>query len=438
MIKTHAQEIYKSGIRAVDPYHLIHDRLRREGDYLYLPEDITINLGNYEHIYLCGAGKGTAPMAKAMEELLDDKVTGGDIIVKYAHGTDLKHIRQYEAAHPIPDMAGLKATQDLMETIGNLSEKACVFMLITGGGSALLESLPASISIDDLQKVSKVLLGCGATIHEINCIRKHISQIKGGQLARLIHPAACTSLILSDVIGDDLSVIASGPTNPDGSTFGDALQIIEKYRIKREIPASIGAYLQTGASGNFPDTPKPGDPVFSNVNNLIIGNNRLALRKAEACAHELNYHTLVLTTMLQGEAREIGLVIAGIIKEIQTSDIPVAKPACLLLGGEPTVRITGEGKGGRNQELALAVALSGIEQPYLFASVGTDGTDGPTDAAGAMVTHETLKRAEGQGLDARVYLNNNDSYHFFSALGDLIKTGPTGTNVMDLVFALVP
>jgi glycerate 2-kinase len=438
MIKAHAKEIINSGIRAVDPYQLIQDRLHREGEYLYLPQDITVNLEQYEHIYVCGAGKGTAPMAKAMEELLNDKVTGGEIIVKYEHGTDLKYIHQYEAAHPIPDQAGLKATQSLMQTLNNLSEKDCVFMLVTGGGSALLESLPAAISVDDLQRLSIVLLGCGATIHEINCIRKHISQIKGGQLARLIHPAACISLILSDVIGDDLSVIASGPTSPDSTTFSDALAIIEKYQIENDIPSAIRDFLHAGASGAYPDTPKPGDPVFSKVKNMIIGNNRLALGTAEACAKGFNYNTLVLTSMLQGEAREIGLMIAGIIKEIQHADSPVSKPACLLLGGEPTVRITGKGKGGRNQELVLAVALSGIDQPYLFASVGTDGTDGPTDAAGAVVTHETLNRSEKQGLNARAYLNNNDSYHFFQALDDLVKTGPTGTNVMDLILALVP
>jgi glycerate 2-kinase len=373
-----------------------------------------------------------------MEELLADRITGGDIIVKYDHGVDLQSVRLHEAGHPIPDAQGLQATQSLMRTITGLSERDCVLVLITGGGSALLESLPPSISLQDLQNLSKLLLGCGATIHEINCIRKHISRIKGGQLARLIQPATCIGFILSDVIGDDLSVIASGPTSPDNTTFQEALAIVDKYGIKNDLPAAVRNYLEAGIAGKFPETPKSDDKLFSRVRNIIIGNNRLALAKAESCARGYDYNTLVLTSMLQGEAREIAHMIAAIIKEIQLSGTPVPRPACVLLGGEPTVTITGNGKGGRNQELALSVALSGIDKSYLFASVGTDGTDGPTDAAGAIVTHETLGHAQKLGLDGRACLQDNDSYHFFEKLGDLVKTGPTGTNVMDLILALVP
>ena len=438
MSEIHAKEIIDAGIQAVDPYRLIFNRLRIEDDVLHLPDSEILNLGSFDRIFICGAGKGTAPMTRAMEELLGNRISGGDIIVKYGHGTGLDYVRLHEAAHPIPDEAGLKATRVLLNGIEGLSEKDCVFMLITGGGSALLESLPPTVSLQDLQGLSKILLGCGATIHEINCIRKHISLIKGGQLARRIFPATCISLILSDVIGDNLGVISSGPTSPDQTTFQDAAAIVEKYNIKDKLPESIHSYLDGGAAGDYPDTPKDGDPVFAKVKNLIIGNNRLALMKAEKCAGKFGYNTLVLTSMVQGEAREIGVLLAAIIKEIQESNVPVSRPACILLGGEPTVRITGKGKGGRNQELALAVALCDISQPYIFASVGTDGTDGPTDAAGAIVTHRTITRAHSLGMNAREYLNNNDSYHFFEKLDDLVKTGPTGTNVMDLIFALVP
>jgi glycerate 2-kinase len=438
MIKTQVKEIIDRAIKAVDPYVLIHDRLHLDGQELHMPDNVSLDLAAYKNIYLCGAGKGTAPMTRAMEELLGDRITGGDIIVKYQHGVALQRVHLYEAAHPIPDEQGLKASQLLLQSVTGLTEEACVFVLITGGGSALLETLPASISLNDLQKMSQLLLGCGATIHEINCIRKHISLVKGGQLARVIYPATCISLILSDVIGDDLSVIASGPTSPDNTTFQDALKIIDQYGIKNALPAGVRHYLEGGVAGKFPETPKSDDALFSRVRNIIIGNNRLALMKAEASARAYHYNTLILTSMLAGEAREIAHLIAAMIKEIQLSETPVAKPACLLLGGEPTVTLTGKGKGGRNQELALAVALEGIDKPYLFASVGTDGTDGPTDAAGAVVTHETINRAQKMGLDARAYLNNNDAYHFFQALGDLVKTGPTGTNVMDLVIALIP
>jgi glycerate-2-kinase len=301
-----------------------------------------------------------------------------------------------------------------------------------------MESLPIQISLDDLQQLSKVLLKCSATIHEINCVRKHISKIKGGQLARYIHPAGCITLALSDVIGDDLSVIASGPTNPDNSTFDDALNIFKKYDIEGEIPLSIIKHLQNGASGIIPETPKPADKVFEGVHNLVIGNNRLALNTARDTAESLGYNTLVLTSMLQGEAKEIAQVLAAIIREIQETDTPIKKPACFLLGGEPTVQIIADGKGGRNQELCLALALTDIKKPFLFTSCGTDGTDGPTDAAGAVISHETLEKAETKGFHARDYLLNNDAYNFFDPLGLLIKTGPTGTNVMDILFALIP
>ncbi len=437
-LKKTADQIIKAALNAVDPYQLIREQVIRKGDTLVVSEKEQIELSQFDRIFLCGAGKGAAPITRAMEELLSDRLDGGDIIVKYDHLAELQKINLHEAAHPVPDENGLRSTEILLTNLDNLTERDCVFVLLTGGGSALLESLPDEIKLDDLQKLSSVLLQCSATIHEINCIRKHISLIKGGQLAKKIYPARCVTLALSDVIGDDFSVIASGPTSPDPTTFDDALAILEKYDVTDKIPSVILNHLKKGSEGKIPDTPKREDQVFKKVTNIVIGNNRLALNKAKETAESLGFKTIILTSMLEGEAREIARVVASIISEVQVTGTPIKKPACILLGGEPTVKIQGTGKGGRNQELALAVALSNINEPYVCVSVGSDGTDGPTDAAGAIVDHTTLSRAESAGLNAQEYLKNNDSYNFFAPLGDLIITGPTGTNVMDVIFALVP
>jgi len=437
-LKKAADRIIEASLNAVDPYQLIRKQIKRKGDTLVISEKLQIDLSDFERVFLCGAGKGAAPITKAMEELLSDDLDGGDIIVKYEHLANLKKINLHEAAHPVPDLNGLKSTEILLNNLDHLTQRDCVFVLLTGGGSALLESLPEDIQLVDLQKLSFVLLKCGATIHEINCIRKHISLIKGGQLARKIHPARCVTLALSDVIGDDLSVIASGPTSPDPTTFDTALAILEKYEVTTKIPTVILNHLKRGSKGEIQDTPKKEDEIFKTVTNIVIGNNRLALNRAKEMAESLGFNSIILTSMLEGEAKEIAKVLSSIIREIQFSGIPIEKPACILLGGEPTVKIEGTGKGGRNQELALAVALTNIHRPYVCVSVGSDGTDGPTDAAGAIVDHTTLNRAENTGLNSQEYLKNNDSYNFFSQLGDLIITGPTGTNVMDVIFALVP
>jgi glycerate-2-kinase len=437
-LKKIADQIIEAALKAVDPYQLIQEQIIRNGDTLTISGGVEIDLSSYDRIFLCGAGKGAAPITKAMEELLGENLERGDIIVKYDHLADLQKVDIHEAAHPVPDENGLKSTELLLNNLNDLTESDCVFVLLTGGGSALLESLPQEISLDDLQKLSSVLLQCSATIHEINCIRKHISMIKGGQLARKIYPARCITLALSDVIGDDLSVIASGPTNPDPSTYDDALAILDKYEVSDKIPSVILTHLKKGAEGKIPETPKQNDKEFEQVTNIVIGNNRLALDRAKEKAELLGFHSIILTSMLDGEAKEIAKAIGSIIKEIQLTDTPIPKPACVLLGGEPTVKIKGKGKGGRNQELALAVAMTRIEKPFVCVSVGSDGTDGPTDAAGAVVDHTTLARGEAKDLNALEYLRNNDAYNYFTPLGDLIITGPTGTNVMDVVFALVP
>jgi glycerate-2-kinase len=430
--------IIKDAIHSVDPFNLIREQIKRHGSMLQLPGKQHLDLDAFNRIFIIGAGKGTAPMARAMEDLLGDKLDGGAIIVKYDHTDQLKKVKQIEAGHPVPDQNTLNGTAQVLNVISNLNKEDCVIVLLTGGGSALLELLPDAISLDDLQHVSRLLLQCGATIHEINCVRKHISRIKGGQLARYIHPATCLTLVLSDVIGDNLSVIASGPTSPDSSTYSDAMDILMRYEIGPKLPQSVLLHLKSGKSGEIPETPKSTDPLFETVQNIVIGNNRLALRRAEQYAKKNKFNTLILTSVLEGEAKEIAKVIAAIVREIQDTGTPVPRPACLLLGGEPTVHITGQGKGGRNQELCLAMAIASISRPYLFVSCGSDGTDGPTDAAGAIVTESTLQRSISAGLVASDFLRENDSYHFFENLNDLIKTGPTGTNVMDLILVLVP
>jgi glycerate 2-kinase len=437
-LKKTAVNIVNTAIKSVDPYNLILEQIKREGDTLRFAQDHVFDLNAFKRIFVIGAGKGSASMARGMEKILANDLNGGSVVVKYGHGDDLQKIHLFEAGHPIPDENTLHATGKLLENIKYLNRGDCVFVLLTGGGSALLELLPESLRLDDLQKLNAAMLKCGATIHEINCVRKHISRIKGGQLARYINPAICITLVLSDVIGDDLSVIASGPTSPDPSTFDEALNIIEKYKIGPDLSPVLVDHLQKGKSGEIEETPKPGDRIFESVHNIVIGSNRLALQTAQKAAERAGFNTVVLTSLLEGEARHIAKVIGGIIREIQETGNPVSQPACLLLGGEPTVHIKGKGKGGRNQELALAVALTDILQPYIFISCGSDGTDGPTDAAGAVVSEKTLKRAETIGISASEYLEHNDSYNFFSQLDDLIITGPTGTNVMDLMLALVP
>jgi glycerate 2-kinase len=308
-----------------------------------------------------------------------------------------------------------------------------VICLISGGGSALLPLPAEGLSLQDKQDTTKVLLACGATIHEINSVRKHISMVKGGGLVRAAYPATLISLILSDVVGDDLDVIASGPTVPDSSSFQNCMTIFDKYGIREKVPETVLNHIRKGIEGEVPETPKPADPVFTRTQGVIVGSNLACMEAAEKKAHSLGYHTLMLSTMIEGETREVACVHAGIAKEVLKSGHPLSPPACVLSGGETTVTITGRGLGGRNQEFVLAAAmgLSGWER-IVVLSAGTDGTDGPTDAAGAVADSQTIQRAEALGLNPVDFLFNNDAYHFFEKLEDLVKTGPTNTNVMDL------
>jgi hydroxypyruvate reductase len=432
-----AVDIFHAGLGAVDPFAAVRRHVSLDHGQLIVGGK-TVDLSQVNELLIVGAGKASGAMAAALEEILADRITGGLVVVKYGHAVDLCHTSLVEAGHPIPDKNGQEGAERIRKYVAAAGEKDLVICLMSGGGSALLPSPGPGLTLADKQETIQVLLSCGATIHEINTIRKHLSRIKGGQLALSAHPAKVVSLILSDVVGDDLDVIASGPAVPDSSTFQDCTDILSKYGIADKLPKTINRYLNDGAQGIIKETPKPGHPAFHHTDHFIIGNNFQALAAARRYAESLGYDTVMLTSLLTGETRDAAHFQAAILREITRSGHPATPPACLLSGGETTVTLKGKGKGGRNQEFALAstIALENVS-PVVYLSAGTDGTDGPTDAAGAIMDSTTLTRAKTMGLDPATFLSNNDSYHFFQKLGDLFITGPTRTNVMDIQIALV-
>jgi glycerate 2-kinase len=420
-LRRHALRIFQAALKAAAPDQAVLRHLR-------------LNPKPYRNIFVIGAGKASAQMARAIERLFGARITGGLVNVKDGHGAKLGRVEIHECGHPLPDARGVSGARRIAQIASQAGPDDLVICLISGGASALLPLPAKPITLEEKQKTTQLLLHCGASIHEINCVRKHISQIKGGQLARLAYPATLVTLILSDVIGDDMDVIGSGPTVPDPSTFSDARAIFEKYRIWNKLPSSVRQRIKSEAE----ESPKPGDKIFEKTRNIIVGSNALAVDAAALAARRLGFHTLVLSTFLEGEARQVARVYAAVAREIRASGRPVRTPACVISGGETTVTIRGKGLGGRNQEFALAAVpdIAGLRE-VLILSGGTDGTDGPTDAAGAMADGTTLARAQALGLSPAAFLANNDSYHFFEATGDLIKTGPTGTNVADLQVILV-
>jgi glycerate 2-kinase len=431
-LRQHAQDIFQAGLQAVDPIQAIKRYVSLDGETLHIGE-ASYDLDVYKQIYVVGGGKAGASMSQAIEEILGERVKQGIVNVKYDHLLPTNTITLHEAGHPVPDEAGVAGTQRIIQLLQSSTEYDLVICLISGGGSALLPAPAEGITLQEKQAVTKLLLNCGATINEINTIRKHISAIKGGQLARIAYPSTLVTLILSDVIGDPLDVIASGPTVPDSQTFHECLALLKKYELVDDVPKPVLNRIQQGVAGDIPDTPKTGDPVFERTQNLIIASNALAAHAAAQKAEDLEYNTMILSTFVEGETKEVAKVHTAILKEILHSGSPLPLPACIITGGETTVTIRGQGLGGRNQEFVLAAAseIDCMESVVVF-SAGTDGTDGPTDAAGAIADGSTIQRAREQSLDPLDYLNTNDSYHFFESLGDLIKTGPTNTNVTDL------
>lgn len=429
--------IFQAALKAVDPAEAIRTHVRRAGNQLYVAGRI-YDLRQYDALSVIGVGKAGAAMAIAVEALLGDRLHGGHVIVKYGHGAPVTHVTVHEAGHPIPDEAGVRATRTLIDFVTGRGPRELLICLLSGGGSALSPAPVEGITLAEKQEVTRLLLACGATIHEINALRKHISRMKGGQLARLASPATLITLVLSDVVGDSLDVIASGPTVPDTSTFADCLEILRKYQLLDQLPTTIRRHLEAGVSGAVPETPKPGDAVFARTQTVIIGRNLQALEAASREATTLGYQPLILSSAIEGETREVAKVHAGIAREVLASGHPIAAPACILSGGETTVTLRGQGKGGRNQEFALALALDIHNIPGIATlSGGTDGTDGPTDAAGAVADWTSYTRAEQLGLHPRKALEHNDAYSFFERLGDLLITGPTQTNVMDVRIMLI-
>ncbi len=426
--------VLAAALKAVDPAQAVRNCVRRQDSRLEVGDN-AYDLDSFKRILVVGAGKASGPMAQALEEILGDRLEGGVVNVKEGYAVDTQRIELIEAAHPVPDESGLRGTQRILQLAADAGEEDLVFCLISGGGSALMELPAGNISLDDLQQLTDLLLRSGATINEVNTIRKHISKVKGGGLARAAAPATLIALILSDVVGNPLDFIASGPTVADTTTFQDAWNLLGKFNLQDAIPQSVRTQLEHGLNQSIPETPKKGDPIFARTASVLVGSNEIAARAALDAAMELGYNALLVTTWVEGEAREVAKVMAGVAKGLIRHHSPLPPPACLIFGGETTVTVHGEGKGGRSQEMALAasLALDSWEDVAVMA-VGTDGTDGPTDAAGGIADGTVAARARALNLDPLAYLDRNDSYHFLRQTDALLVTGPTNTNVNDLIF----
>lgn len=435
--------IYREAIAAVEPRAAVRRALGLEGGILHAGE-FECDLAEVERILVVGAGKAAAGMAAAVEELLGDRIEAGLVVVKDGHTGPAGRIAQVEAAHPLPDERGASAAARILELVGGADAKTLVLCLLSGGASALLVAPAPGITLEDKIRTTDLLLASGADIAEVNTVRKHLSAVKGGRLAAQARPARLLTLALSDVIGDRLDVIGSGPTFPDGSTFSDAREALGRRGLLSRIPVAVRSRLERGALSGIPETPKPGDPLFAGVGHCVVGGNRIALDAAAASARARGYETTVLSAEVQGDVRAAARWLAGEVRRVAQGLAAGSPPVCLLCGGETTVTVTGPGLGGRNMEFALAFALEIADLDGVnFLSAGTDGTDGPTDAAGAFADGGTVRLALGAGLNPAASLRDNDSYRFFGELGrrtggsPLLVTGPTGTNVMDIQAVIV-
>jgi len=431
-----AEHIFIAGIRGVLPDKLVNSQMSLHDSVLRIAGN-DFSLNEIANIYVIGAGKASAAMAHYVENILVDRITDGQITVKYGHACKLKKIRVTEAGHPLPDSNGFKATREIIRIAQSASENDLVIGLFSGGGSALLTDVPEGLLPEEVVLINNLLIRSGASIHEINTIRKHLSNVKGGQLARAIWPARSVNIILSDVIGNQLDIIASGPTVPDTSTFSEALKILEDYQLMNDITDGIINYLSEGAAGNKPETPKPDDPLFSRTINVLAGTNLTALEAARKKAIDLGFTPFIINDSLQGDVAEISQYLVDTALYYMDNN-EIEKPVCLLFGGETTLKVTGNGLGGRNQHLALIIAmkLQNIQGITVLAA-GTDGSDGPTEATGAVIDSDTMHLALSLNADPERFLNEFDSFHFFKKTGGHIITGPTMTNVMDMIVIIV-
>ena len=434
--KSIAEQIFLAGIESVLPSRLISSKLALRDNCLNIG-DLSLSLETIENIYVIGAGKASAMMGAEVEKILGERITEGHIVVKYGHSCKLKFIDVTEAGHPVPDENGFKATRKILKIAELASCNDLVICLLSGGGSSMLTDIPEGCSPMDLIKVNDLMINSGACISEINVVRKHLSAVKGGQLARVVYPATLVSFILSDVPGDPFDVIASGPTVPDPRTFMQALTVLATFGLTRTVPRRILTFLKEGVSGKRMETPKAGDPVFDKTVNILIGSNRMALESAKSKALEFNINAVIIDDQLQGDTSSVAEYLIETATRFKGDENEV-KPVCLLFGGEITVKMTGKGVGGRNQHLALLSACLLQNNPGItILSAGTDGNDGPTEAAGAVVDSETISGAISKNIDPEKHLSEFDSFHFFKKAGGHIITGPTMTNVMDIIVVIV-
>jgi glycerate 2-kinase len=434
--RTIAEKIFLAGVERVLPERLIGNVMSLNDNLLKIGNQ-EFSLETIENIYVIGAGKASASMGSEVEKILGNLITGGQIVVKYGYSCKLKYIKVTEAGHPVPDANGLAATGEILKIAEKAGLNDLVICLLSGGGSALLTDVPAGCTPPDIIKINDLLVNCGASISEINAVRKHLSEVKGGQLARFVYPATLVNLFISDVPGDPLDVIASGPTVPDPTTFRQALDVIESFGLLSIVPSGVLALLNEGASGRKPETPKPEDPVFDRVFNILAGNSKMALEAARAKALEFNINAIIIDDQLQGDTFTIAEYLVETALKFK-NDKDEVKPVCLLFGGETTIKMTGNGMGGRNQHLALLSAVLLQNNPGItILSAGTDGSDGPTDASGAVVDSDTIAGAVLKNVDPGKYITEFDSYHFFKKAGGHIHTGPTMTNVMDIIVVIV-
>ena len=426
-----AAAIWRAALAAGDVAPLLRRHVQLTGSRL-TAGPLALDLDRVGRVLVLGAGKAGAAMAVAVEAILGARVREGFVVVKDGYRLPTARIEIAEAGHPVPDGRGLAASARLLALAESARAEDLVLFLVSGGGSALTPAPAPPITLEEKQAVTRLLLAAGATINELNAVRKHLSRFKGGLLARAAAPATVLTLALSDVIGDPLDVIASGPTAPDSTTYADALAVLERRQIVDRTPSSILDRLRAGARGELAETPKPGDPVFARVTNLVIGNNALVVDAAAAEAARVGYRPHVLTRSLQGEARDVA-------RELLARARALPAPACLIAGGETTVTVRGSGRGGRCQEFALAAALElGAGEDLVVLAAGTDGTDGPTDAAGGLVDAGTVTRSRAAGLDAASALADNDAHALLAAAGDSVATGPTNTNLLDVYLILRP
>jgi len=420
-----AHAIWRAALAAGDVAPLVTRLLKPEGEQILI--------GDYPcppHVRVFGCGKASGAMAVAAEGVLGDRIVDGLVVVKDGNTAPTQRIRLVEAGHPVPDARGEAAALKILERVGASGRDELVLFLVSGGGSALTPAPAPPVTLAEKQETTRLLLDAGATINELNAVRKHLSLLKGGQLARAAAPAMVVSLLLSDVVGDPLDVIASGPTAPDRSTFAEALAVLDRKGIAARVPAAVRQRLRAGAEGRIKDTPKPGDRLFERVRNIVIGNNALVVDAAAAEARRLGYRAELLTRSLQGEARDVA-------RDLVARARALPPRTCLIAGGETTVTVRGRGRGGRCQEFAVAAALElRPGEPLTILAAGTDGTDGPTDAAGGVADEATITRGERAGRSARAALDDNDAYTFLAAAGDLLRSGPTNTNLLDVYLLL--